>query len=104
VTTQTAHAMSELNWLESGEFYRDPIGGAVVLVLRAPAEPGVLRCNGVEMIRSRPLPCGYRSARVNATYLRPGLRYRDGASGLEVRCLRGGYGYLSFRRRPLVVS
>ena len=80
----TAEAIRELQWPERGESYRDPVGGAVVLVLASTDRTGVLRCNGVAMIRSRPLPCSYRSARTTATELRPGLRYRDAVSCLEV--------------------
>jgi hypothetical protein len=91
----------DLSWLELGETYRDPVSGAVVLVLTAPTWPGALRCNGVAMVPSRPLPCSYHSGRSTAADLRPGFRYRDVVSGLEVRCLRGGNGYLSFDQRKL---
>jgi hypothetical protein len=87
--------------LAPGRSYRDPVGGAVVLVLAPPEWPGVLRCNGVAMVPSRPLPCSYHSGICAGTYLRPGWRYRDDASGLEVRCLRAGYGHLAFDQRTL---
>jgi hypothetical protein len=88
-------------WPEPGQTFRDPIGGAVVLVLTAPFWPGVLCCSGVPMVTSRPLPCG-RHARPRAgTALRPGRRYRDLVSGLEVRCLRAGSGQLTFAGQPL---
>jgi hypothetical protein len=100
VTPQT-RAHTDRHWLEPGRSYRDPVGGALILVLAAPQSPGVLRCNGVAMVPSRPLPCSYHSGICAGTYLRPGRRYRDPASGLEVRCLRGGYGYLTFAQRRL---
>jgi hypothetical protein len=92
---------SDLYRLEPGRLYRDPVGGAVVLVLTAPELPGALRCNGVAMVRSRPLPCSYHSGICAGAYLRPGWRYAEAASGLEVRCLRGGYGYLTYAQRML---
>lgn len=92
---------SDLYWLEPGRSYRDPVASAVVLVLTAPELPGVLRCNGVAMVPSRPLPCSYHSGICAGTYLRPGWRYRDAVSGLEVRCLRSGYGYLTYAQRML---
>jgi hypothetical protein len=90
-------------WLEPGQAYREQAGGTVLLILTAPLWPGVLRCNGVPMVAARPFPCGYHSrARIDfGTALRPGRRYRDPVSGLEVRCLRGSSGYLSFSGRAL---
>jgi hypothetical protein len=88
-------------WPERGQIYRDPIGGAVVLVLAAPSWHGVLRCSGIAMVASRPLPCGYHSRYAFGTALRPGLRYCDVASGLQVRCLRAGAGHLTYAGQPL---
>jgi hypothetical protein len=104
MTTWTPQAAADLSSPSPGESYRDPVSGAVVLILKAPEWPGVLRCNGVAMVPGRPLPCGYRSGRSISADLRPGSRYRDEVSGLEVRCLRGGNGYLSFERRKLAAS
>jgi hypothetical protein len=93
-----------LTWPLPGESYRDPVSGAVVLILRTPNWPGVLRCNGVAMIRSKPLPCSYHSGKTNASDLRPGSRYRDVVSGLEVRCLRAGHGQLTFDQDMIAVA
>jgi hypothetical protein len=101
MTAVTQQTTRDLHWLEPGRSYRDPVGGAVVLVLTAPELPGVLRCNGVPMVPGRPLACSDHSGICAGTYLRPGRRYRDVASGLELRCLRGGYGYLTFAQRVL---
>jgi hypothetical protein len=95
-----------VGWPEPGQTYRDPAGGAVVLVLMAPRWPGVLRCGGAPMVTSRPLPCGYHSrTRIGfSTTLWPGRRYRDPASGLEVRCMRAGSGRLTYAGQPLTAA
>jgi hypothetical protein len=36
--------------------------------------------------------------------LRPGLRYHEPASGLEVRCLRAGYGQLTYAGQLLLAA
>ena len=89
-------------WPEPGQSYRDPVGGAVVLVLTAPRWTGVLRCDGVTMLSARPLPCSYHSRSGFGKSLRPGQRYRDPLSSLEVRCLRGGNGRLAYAGQTLV--
>jgi hypothetical protein len=99
--TQQTPVGADLYWPEPGRSYRDPVGGALILILTPPHSPGTLRCNGIPMVPSRPLPCSYHSGRYAGTYLQPGRRYRDDTSGLEVRCLRGGYGYLTYAQRPL---
>ena len=101
MTTVARRTAMDSYWPEPGESYRDPVSGAVVLILKAPTWPGVLCCNGVAMVPGKPLPCSYHSGRRIGADLRPGVRYRDVASGLEVRCLRGGNGYLSFEQRKL---
>ncbi|HUC21916.1 MAG TPA: hypothetical protein VMA73_04360 [Streptosporangiaceae bacterium] len=88
-------------WPEPGQSYRDPVGGVVVVVLTPPRWPGVLRCGGVAMMPARPLPCSYHSRNSLGKALRPGQRYRDSASGLEVRCVRGGNGRLTYVGQPL---
>jgi len=97
-------AGGEVGWPDVGQTYRDPAGGAVVLVLSAPLLAGVLRCGGVAMIAARPLPCSYRSRTGISASLRPGWRYSDPVSGLVVRCLRGGSGHLSYAGRPLTAE
>jgi hypothetical protein len=91
-------------WPEPGQTYQDPAGGAVVLVLTASLWPAVLRCGGVPMVVAQPLPCGYHArARIDlGTVLRPGPRYRDPVSGLEVRCLRSGVGHLTYTGHWLI--
>jgi hypothetical protein len=97
----THWAGNEAGWPEPGRAYRDPAGGAVVLVLTPPRWPGVLRCCGVPMVEGRLLPCGYHSRAAFGAALQPGRRYRDPASGLEVRCLRVGRGHLTYAGQPL---
>jgi hypothetical protein len=100
VTQSAATAVSRP---QPGTLYTDTVGGAVVLVLTGPALPGTLRCNGTEMVPSQPLPCSYHyGSRTGHNYLRPGGRYRDVASGLEVRCLRAGADYITFGHRILL--
>ena len=88
---------------EIGQPYRDAASGTVVLVLTRPQCPGVLSYDGVAMLPGRPLPCSYRSHTATGAALRPGHRYCDPVSGLEVRCLRGGNGHrLAYSQWPLI--
>ena len=89
------------SWPAPGQRYRDPVSGAMVLVLTTPRWPGVLRCNGVPMMPARPVPCGYHAQGGTGAALRPGRLYRDADSGLDVRCLRGANGRLSYAGRTL---
>jgi hypothetical protein len=66
-----------------------------VLVLVTPQEPGVLRYDGAAMVPARPMPCGARVEAPGST-LRAGQRYADSRGRIEVRCLRGGHGELTF--------
>jgi hypothetical protein len=84
---------------QPGESFRDPVSGAVILVLTAPRMAARLLCDGVEMVPARPVRCGYQPA-AGLTLL-PGRRYSEPASGLEVRCLHGGNGRLSYAGRAL---
>jgi hypothetical protein len=63
----------------------------------------VLCCNGVAMLTGHPLPCGFHARSRIRTTLRPGLRYREPASGLEVLCLRAGHGQLTYTGQLLLV-
>jgi hypothetical protein len=76
-----------------------PADGCVVLVLNAPCSPGVLRHDDRAMVPSRPVRCSYVPD--SGAALRPGWRYHDPVSGLEVRCLVGGNGCLTYRGRAL---
>lgn len=73
-------------------------GGVSVLVIRAPAGAGVLTCGGEVLLPQRPPAC---SARAGFGTIRPGERFTDPASGLEVVCTRAGCGTLAFGGRPL---
>jgi hypothetical protein len=90
------------DWPEPGRIYQDPVAGAVVLVLTAPKWPGALRCGGAAMVAAPPLPCRYHSRPGFGAVLWPGRRYRDLASGLEVRCLRAGGRRLTYAGQTLV--
>jgi hypothetical protein len=92
------------SWPEPGQIFHDASGSVIVLVLAAPRWPGALRCGGVTMKLSRPVPWGYHTRTHVGTILRPGRRYRDAASGLQVRCLRGGHGNLTYLGQVLLPS
>jgi hypothetical protein len=91
-------------WPQPGQSYRDPVGGVVVLILSTPLWRGVLRCDGVAMLPGRPLPCSYHSGIGIGGALRPGRRYRDLTSGLEVRCIRGGNGHLTYAGQAIITA
>jgi hypothetical protein len=86
--------------LRPGQILRDPRGRIVVLVLSAPAMPGRLRCDGAPMVAGAPVPCGAKPSRAGDRF-RAGGRYHDADTGLELRCLRGGPGELTFDGRPI---
>jgi hypothetical protein len=74
-------------------------GGISVLVIRAPAEDGPLRC-GDEILTLQPPPaCSAIPAKTGT--IRPGQWFTDPASGLEVVCTRAGYGVLTFAGRAM---
>jgi hypothetical protein len=100
----TGNGTGAAGWPEPGQTYVDPAGGVLVLVLTAPRWPGLLRCNGVAMLTAHRLPCGYHARPRIRTTLRPGLRYREPASGLEVRCLRAGHGQLTYSGQLLLAA
>jgi hypothetical protein len=56
------------------------------------------------MVRGRSLPCSYHSGTGIGAALRPGRRYRDPTSGLEVRCLRAGNGHLTYAGQALITA
>jgi hypothetical protein len=97
----TQEVGTSAQWPEAGQVYRDQVAGAMMLVLTAPALPGFLRCNGVPMVLAHPLPCSYSRGAVRGA-LEPGRCYRDAYTGIEVRCLRGGRGHLTYDHLPLI--
>jgi hypothetical protein len=73
-------------------------GGVSVLVTHTPDGAGVLRCDGEVLTPQRPPAC---SAQPGTGTMRPGDRFTDPVSGLEIVCTRGGSGALTFAGRPL---
>jgi hypothetical protein len=89
---------AKMTMVQAGETYTDAGDRITVAVLVTPPEPGILCLDGEPMVPARPWPC---SALGNAPppdspALRPGQRYRDPLGRIEVRCLRGGDGQLTF--------
>jgi hypothetical protein len=83
--------------LHAGETYSDSAGRITVMIMVTPRKPGMLCCDGVPMVPARPSPCSASSdAQPPGSTLRPGQRYRDSLGHIEVRCLRGGHGRLTF--------
>jgi hypothetical protein len=83
--------------MQAGRTYTDARGQITVAVLVSPRELGTLCCNGEPMVPARPWPCSTPSdMRAGSLALRPGRRYRDPLGRIEVRCLRGGDGRLTF--------
>ena len=72
-------------------------GGVSVLVTRTPDEHGTLRCGDDVLKPQRPPACS--AAPAESTTIRPGTRFIDPASGLEVVCTRAGHGTLTFNGR-----
>lgn len=73
--------------------------GVSVLVVRAPDEGGISRCDDEPLTPRRPPACS--AVLDKSGTIRPGDRFSDPVSGLEVVCTRAGDGVLSFAGRPL---
>jgi hypothetical protein len=74
-------------------------GRLSVVVITPPGEDGLLTCGG-EALMPQPPPACSLSVREPGT-IRPGQRFTDPVSGLEVVCTRAGHGVLTFAGRPL---
>ena len=74
-------------------------GGVSVLVTCAPAEDGLLRCDGEILIAQQPPACSALPGKTGR--IRPGQWFTDPVSGLEVVCTRAGHGLLTFAGRPM---
>lgn len=73
--------------------------GPALLVMKAADTPGALRCGAAELKPHRPPSCW--TPAVPDGSIRPGDRYLEPVSGLEVLCTRGGNGILTFAGRPM---
>ena len=84
--------------VQAGETYTDAADRITVTVLVTPDEPDLLRFDGEPMVLARPWPCSASGGTqpTGSSALRPGHRYRDPLGRIEVRCLRGGDGQLTF--------
>jgi hypothetical protein len=74
-------------------------GRLSVLVISAPAEDGLLTCGGETLVPQPPPACSLPAW--NAGTIRPGQRFTDPVSGLQLVCTRAGHGVLTFAGRPL---
>ena len=76
-------------------------GGVCVVVTSAGDAAGELSSAGDVLVDERPLPCGAVTV-APGDDIRPGDRLRDRATGLELRCIRGGRGPLLHGDRPML--
>jgi len=76
-------------------------GGVCAVVTATPRQAEELTCGGEVLVDERPVPCSMPVARPEDD-VRPGDRWRDRATGLELRCIRGGRGPLLHGGRPMV--
>jgi hypothetical protein len=88
--------------LTPGRILGDIEHRVVVVVLSGPLTSGRLRYAGAELVASRPIPCGASARRPDVgRALRPGRRYVDEPSGLQVRCVHGDPRPLRYAGRSL---
>ena len=91
---------TQLRTYRAGQILGVP-DGACVVVTSVPDWAEELTCAGEVLVDERPVPCS-RPVRQPADELRPGDRWRDRLTGLELRCIRGGRGPLRHGDRPMV--
>ena len=93
----------QLRTYRSGQILGVP-GGVCVVVTCPGRSAEELTSAGDVLVDERPLPCSAPAASESGDDVRPGDRLRDRATGLEVRCVRGGRGPLTHGGRPMVRS
>jgi hypothetical protein len=76
-------------------------GGVCVVVICEAESDDVITCAGAPLVAERPLPCS-TTYRHRAHDVRPGDVLWDPATGLELRCIRGGRGPLVHGGRAMV--
>ena len=76
-------------------------GGVCVVVTRAVAGPGELRCHGRLLVAERPPRCSANAPRGEGR-VRAGDVLWDPVTGFEIRCTRAGAGALDYSGRPMV--
>jgi len=91
---------TQLRTYRAGQILGVP-GGVCVVVTSVGEWSDELTGAGERLVEDRPRPCSV-PAGWSATDVRPGDRLRDRASGLEVRCIRGGPGPLLHGDRTMV--
>jgi hypothetical protein len=78
------------------------LDGLRVVVLAEPTVRGTLKCDAAALVNCRPVPCSVAGQRRGGEHPnRPGACYADVVSGLELLCVQGGHGELSYGGRPL---
>ena len=76
-------------------------GSLVIVVVKEPAYPGDVLCDGMPVVPTRPISCGAAAPAAADDRIRAGDWLIDPVSGLKIRCVRGGPGWLTFDGRPL---
>jgi hypothetical protein len=96
--------LAEVTVLNVGARLRSSVSATEVVVVRGPSEEIELSCGGAAMVPSASAGAGSGGAvePVGSTLL--GKRYVDGASGLEVLCIKPGAGQLAASGRPLAIK
>jgi hypothetical protein len=85
--------------LKPGTRLWSTVSSAAVVVVRPPAAPVALTCDGVPLVEAQQ-PGQADAPDGSGPVL--GKRYADGESGLEVLCTRAGAGVLAADGRPLL--
>jgi hypothetical protein len=100
----TSHEREGMTTVQAGETYTDAADRITVTVLVTPEKPDLLRFDGEPMALAPPWPCSASGGAqpTGPPTLRPGHRYRDRLGRIEVRCLRGGDGQLTFGDSVLI--
>jgi hypothetical protein len=91
---------TQLRSYRAGQILGVP-GGVCVVVTSLAEWCDELTCGGEALVDERPVPCSLPAGQ-SGDDVRPGDRLRDRASGLELRCIRGGRGPVLHGDRPMV--
>jgi hypothetical protein len=76
--------------------------GLRVVILAEPTVPGALEYDGLTLANCRPVPCSLSGRPPGVAHVnRSGTCYSDPGSGLELLCVQGGDGELSYQGRAL---
>ena len=91
--------------LKPGSRWRSAVCDTEIVIVKPPAQPGVLACGGEALKpHSEARAAGGVPAPEHASGTQLGKRYVDEASGLEALCSKTGAGSLSIDGRPLALK